>query len=70
MNRLTFGILVMITTALMGSSFAIGKIAITYISPLLLNALRFIVAGAYEKLVVNRSHRPLSNDWRFGFYLY
>lgn len=38
--------LVILTTALMGSSFAIGKIGLTYVSPLLLTGLRFVLAGS------------------------
>ena len=44
MSKFLFGILVVITTALMGSSFAIGKIGLEYSSPLLLVALRFTIA--------------------------
>lgn len=45
MNRILFGILVVITTSLMGSSFAVGKIGLAYFSPLLLVGLRFTLAG-------------------------
>ncbi|MCA1011707.1 DMT family transporter [Halobacillus halophilus] len=66
MNKYVFGILVVITTALMGSSFALGKIAITYISPLLLNALRFIIAGMIMVSVVIYLKKPqprLMKNW-------
>lgn len=36
MNKVIFGLLVILTTALMGSSFAIGKIGLAYTSPMLL----------------------------------
>lgn len=63
-NRAVFGLLVMVTTALMGSSFAVGKIDMRYISPLLLAGLRFILAGSLLAFVVMR--RPLPSklgDW-------
>ncbi|TGB03600.1 DMT family transporter [Halobacillus salinus] len=66
MNRFVFGILVVITTALMGSSFAVGKIAIAYISPLLLSAFRFILAGSIMVISVLYLRRPQPEgrkDW-------
>lgn len=45
MNKWLFGSLVVLTTALMGSSFAIGKIGLNYTTPLLLVGLRFFIAG-------------------------
>lgn len=44
-EKLIFALLVVVTTSLMGSSFAVGKIGLTYISPLLLVGLRFTMAG-------------------------
>ncbi|MFB1083105.1 DMT family transporter [Jeotgalibacillus sp. JSM ZJ347] len=66
MNKYVFGLLVVITTALMGSSFAIGKIALTYISPLLLNAIRFIIAGtiiAGVIIYIKKPHPRSVKDW-------
>lgn len=45
MNKFLFSFLVVLTTALMGSSFAIGKIGLNYTTPLLLVGLRFFIAG-------------------------
>lgn len=58
MNRIVFSLLVVITTALMGSSFAIGKLGLEYSSPLFLVALRFIVAGLIFTLIVKLLKRP------------
>ncbi|MBN9654195.1 DMT family transporter [Halobacillus sp. GSS1] len=66
MNKFLFGFLVIVTTALMGSSFAVGKIGITYISPLLLNAFRFIIAGiimAIAVLYIKKPHPQSMKDW-------
>ncbi|WP_046176071.1 DMT family transporter [Domibacillus indicus] len=58
MNRLMYGFLVVLTTFLMGSTFAIGKIGLAYASPLLLASLRFIIAGIVMALAVKISKRP------------
>lgn len=58
MNRTIFIILLVITTGLMGSSFAVGKIGLTYVSPLLLVGLRFTIAGLLMTLVVAFLKRP------------
>ncbi len=58
MNRIIYGILVITTTALMGSSFAIGKIELDYVSPLLLVGIRFTLAGALMALFVIRHSLP------------
>lgn len=44
-EKLVFSFLVVLTTGLMGSSFVVAKIGLTYISPLLLAGLRFVIAG-------------------------
>ncbi|WP_044339400.1 DMT family transporter [Rossellomorea aquimaris] len=66
MNKYVYGMLVIITTSLMGSGFAIGKIGITYISPLLLNSLRFILAGIIMTIIVGLLRKPTPRklkDW-------
>ena len=45
MNTFKFTLLILLTTFLMGSSFAVVKIGLPYSSPLLLAALRFTLAG-------------------------
>lgn len=45
MNTFKFTLLILLTTFLMGSSFAVGKIGLSYSSPLLLAGLRFTLAG-------------------------
>jgi probable blue pigment (indigoidine) exporter len=64
MNRYLYGTLVVLTTFLMGSSFAVGKIGLTYISPLLLVGIRFTVAGLLMALFVMKKPIPRSvSDW-------
>lgn len=64
MNRIVYVVLVIVSTALMGSSFAIGKIDLEYISPLLLVGLRFTIAGALMAAFTIRRRLPHSlTDW-------
>lgn len=66
MNKVIFGLLVILTTALMGSSFAIGKIGLAYTSPMLLAAIRFILAGLIMAIIVKlikRPHPSKTIDW-------
>lgn len=64
MNPILFGVLVVITTSLMGSSFAIGKIGLSYFSPLLLVGLRFTLAGILMALWVMKKPLPsAAADW-------
>lgn len=66
MNKVLFIVLVVITTALMGSSFAIGKIGLNFISPLLLVGLRFTIAGLLMVLLVillKRDHPRSIKEW-------
>lgn len=58
MNKFLYGFLVVLTTALMGSAFAIGKMGLAYFSPLLLVALRFIIAGVVMAGAVKAMKRP------------
>lgn len=56
-NRWLFATLVLITTSLMGSAFAIGKVGLQYISPLLLVGIRFTLAGILmAAFVIKRRH--------------
>ncbi|WP_107841756.1 DMT family transporter [Metasolibacillus meyeri] len=52
MNKYNFFILIILTTFLMGSSFAVGKIGLNYSSPLLLAGLRFLLAGIIMTVIV------------------
>lgn len=66
MAKIVFGLLVILTTGLMGSSFAIGKIGMEYYSPLLLVALRFTIAGISMALIVKvlkRAHPKALKSW-------
>ncbi|MFS1511013.1 DMT family transporter [Chengkuizengella sp. SCS-71B] len=65
MNRFLYGILVILATSLMGSSFAIGKMGLSYISPLLLVGLRFTLAGSIMVLWVKKKKLP-SSIWNWG----
>lgn len=58
MNRFKFTLLVLLTTFLMGSSFAVGKIGLSYSTPLLLVSLRFIFAGFILAVIVFSLRRP------------
>lgn len=58
--------LLLLTTFLMGSSFAVVKIGLPYSSPLLLAALRFILAGvimAVIVIVLKRPHPTTKENW-------
>lgn len=59
-----YGLLVLVTTGLMGSSFAVGKIGLEYVSPLLLVGIRFTIAGILMGLfVLKRKHPKSIADW-------
>lgn len=58
MKNYQFIALLVVTTFLMGSSFAIVKLGLPYSSPLLLAALRFILAGIMMAVVVRLFKRP------------
>lgn len=51
MSASRFTLLIVVTTFLMGSSFAVVKIGLIYSSPLLLAALRFILAGGIMGII-------------------
>ncbi len=66
LNRRAFILGVVATTALMGSSFAIGKIGLTYVSPLLLVSVRFVLAGflmVSAVIIARRPHPRGLTDW-------
>lgn len=66
MKPYIYFLLVILTTALMGSSFAIGKIGLQYASPLLLAGLRFFLAGAIMAIIVkilNKTHPTGKEKW-------
>lgn len=60
-----FALLVIMTTGLMGSSFAVGKIGLTYVSPLLLVALRFSIAGIVMASIVKVLNRPHPDQLKY-----
>lgn len=66
MNKYLYGLLVVATTSLMGSAFAIGKVGLIYSSPILLVALRFTIAGIIMAMIVlflKRTHPRTFKDW-------
>ncbi|MEH7884230.1 DMT family transporter [Bacillus sp. JJ1609] len=64
MHPFLFGVLMVVTTFLMGSSFTVGKIGLTYVSPLLLVGLRFTLAGLIMSVLVRKKTLPVHlADW-------
>jgi probable blue pigment (indigoidine) exporter len=64
MKTVYYGMLVILATSLMGSSFAVGKLGLSYFSPLLLVGLRFTIAGLLMALWVRKKRLPASaDDW-------
>src|SRR5699024_2264344 len=66
MNKWMYSFLVVLTTSLMGSSFTIGKIGLAYTTPLMLVALRFLLAGVLMAIflkVVKVKHPSKWTDW-------
>ncbi|MHB8253810.1 MAG: DMT family transporter [Acidiferrobacter sp.] len=61
MMRLKTGLLLLLSTALMGSSFAISQMGLRYASPLFLAGLRFTFAGLLLAWQVR--NRPLPRSW-------
>ncbi len=55
-------IFLVLATALMGSSFAVGQMTLHYAPPLFLAGLRFTLAGLL--LAAGVRHRPHPHDWR------
>ena len=65
-NKFLFALLVVVTTSLMGSSFAVAKIGLQHVSPLLLVGVRFTIAGmlmAFFVLLFRREHPRVWSDW-------
>lgn len=69
MNRISFCLLVILTTGLMGSSFTIGKLGLAYSSPLLLVALRFTLAGIIMATIVKILNKPHPVDCFYWMWL-
>src|SRR5699024_4613117 len=66
MNKYLYGLLVILTTSLMGSAFAIGKVGLAYASPILLVALRFTIAGIVMGIAVwilKKPHPRTLKQW-------
>ncbi|MGE7597150.1 DMT family transporter [Lysinibacillus fusiformis] len=66
MKNYQFIALLVVTTFLMGSSFAVVKLGYPYSSPLLLAALRFILAGINMAIIVillKRPHPTTRKEW-------
>ncbi|MCG7345488.1 DMT family transporter [Sporosarcina sp. ACRSL] len=66
MNKWLFGFLVVLTTSLMGSAFAVGKIGLAYATPIMLVALRFLIAGVIMAILVKClrfAHPKQMADW-------
>lgn len=59
MNKFILLTFVLISTALMGSSFSVGKIGLAYVSPLLMVGLRFVMAGILMAVYVGVTKKPL-----------
>ncbi|MGO1058837.1 DMT family transporter [Planococcus sp. FY231025] len=65
-SKFTFAFLVVLTTSLMGSSFAVGKIGLEHVSPLLLVGTRFVLAGILMialVLLLKRPHPIGTRNW-------
>jgi probable blue pigment (indigoidine) exporter len=64
MKPVFYGLLVILATSLMGSSFAVGKLGLSYFSPLLLVGIRFTIAGLLMAIWVRKKRLPASmDDW-------
>lgn len=65
-SKFIFAFLVVLTTSLMGSSFAVGKIGLEHVSPLLLVGTRFVLAGILMialVLLLKRPHPKGARNW-------
>lgn len=65
-NKVIFAFLVVLTTSLMGSSFAVGKMGLEFLPPLLLVGLRFTLAGilmAVIAKVLKKKHPVKAKGW-------
>lgn len=71
-NKVIFAFLVVLTTSLMGSSFAVGKMGLEYVPPLLLVGIRFTLAGIIMAVIVKilkKKHPVKLNDWLKIFWI-
>ncbi len=68
-NRLKFIILIILSTALMGSAFSVIKMGDMYASPLLFAAIRFILAGLLLAFIVVIMRMPHPKHLREWFYV-
>jgi len=66
MSNIRFVILVVFSTFIMGSSIAVVKIGLAYVSPLLLASFRFLFAGIILSMIVlflKRKHPKSIENW-------
>lgn len=63
MNKIVLMIFVLVSTALMGSSFSIGKIGLQYVSPLLMVGIRFLMAGILMAIYVRLTKKTHPKDF-------
>lgn len=64
MHPILYATLVVLATFLMGSSFAVGKLGLTYMSPLLLAGVRFTLAGLLMAMwVMREAYHTSKQDW-------
>jgi drug/metabolite transporter (DMT)-like permease len=59
MNKFKYIGLVLLTTILMGVSFPVGKIGLSYAPPFFLMGIRFVLAGGLLAVIVAKKPRPL-----------
>ena len=64
MNKIVLITFVLISTALMGSSFSVGKIGLAYVSPLLMVGLRFVMAGITMAVFVGLTQKTSPERYR------
>lgn len=66
MNTFKFATLILLTTLIMGSSFALIKIGLSFSSPLLFASARFMLAGLIMAVIITILKRPYpitKKDW-------
>lgn len=63
MNKTRYIVGLLITTALMGSSFSIGKLGLKDVSPLLLVGIRFTLAGLIMVVMIKRPRPQGVGQW-------
>jgi drug/metabolite transporter (DMT)-like permease len=60
MNKVKYSVLILWTTLLMGVSFPVGKLGLSYSPPFLLMGVRFVLAGIMLAVIVANKPRPSS----------